>query len=192
MKKILILCATLIMLMVSVCSATPVRFFDGNVNDFVTLYNQMAQELNSHIKVDIKLYQSPFKNAAASYGNYTAYTCKVGNKDKKSPYITIFVDKSGYVAQVAVIGYIKDADVKSVHEKLFACAMGSCVVMSGLGSFDVEDYIGDVFPYALQKETDQYSMWSQHKKREIHIDTKLVGTWEKDKQYAVLFYATTD
>lgn len=194
MKKVLMLCATLIMLMGSVCSAAPTRVFDGGINDFVTLYNQLAQEFYSHMKVDAKLYQKPFKNATASYDNYTAYTCKVGNKDKMSPYITLMVDKSGYVAQAAIIGYIKDADVKSDHEKLFASTMAICVTMSGLDPHNVEDYVSDVFPLSIEKGEKQnsYSMWSEYKKREIHIDTKQNGMLDKYTQYIIHIYATTD
>lgn len=203
MKKILILCATLIMLMVSVCSATPVRFFDGNLNDFVTHYNHLAQELYNRENVDTKLYQRPFKNATLSDNKYTAYTCKVGNQDKMSPYITFYVDKSGYVSHLQIEGYAKDHSTESPHaipyiekspsEKLFILSIANCVQMTDFSSGVVYDYVISELPFALfYDEHNEYSDYNEDKKRGTHIDTKQIGTADKYKKCLVKIYADND
>ena len=205
MKKILVLCTALIMLMGSVCSASQVRFYDGNLNDFVTHYNNLAQEFYNREKIDAKLYQRPFKNATLSDNKYTAYTCKVGNVDKMSPYITFYVNKSGYVSHLQIEGYAKDHSTESPHakhyiekspnEKLFVSSIIICVQMTDFSSGVVYDYITSELPLALfYDEHNEYSDWSEHKKRGTHIDTKPSGIVDKNKKRLVVvkIYADND
>jgi len=188
MKKILMLCAALIMLMGSVCSASQVRVFDGTVNDFVTLYNQMAQEVYNHSKIDIKLYQRPIKNPVASYDSYTAYICKVGNVEKLPAYITFYVDKSGYIHQLDVTGFLNDLKTKSTTEKVFVGTLTLALTMAGVDEFHIDEWFMDGVSILLRDGNNEYSMPSL-KKRRIHVHSQQIGITGKNKQYGIRIFA---
>lgn len=192
MKKILILCVALVMLMGSVCSATPVRVFDGGVNDFVTLYNQMAQEVYNHSKIDMKLYQRPIKNPVASYDTYTAYMSKVGNTEKLPAYITLYVDKSGYIHQLYITGFLNDLKTKTTSEKMFVGTLTLALTMAGVDNFHIDEWFMDGVSMGLLEDgKNEYSMPSL-KKRRIHVHSQQVGIVGKNKQYGVRIFADSN
>lgn len=143
------------------------------------------------MKVDIKMHQFPFKNVTASYDDYTAYTGRVGSDDKLAPYITLYVDRSGYISHMVLQGYMKNLD-NSAPEKIFGGAMALCVMMCGVNNMELGDW-GLSAPEILFRGSGSTSkIWSSLKNKYIHVDSRMTGTVGKYRVYAVHIYGATE
>ena len=192
MKKIFLLCAIFTLLMSAVCSAAQVRAFDGGLNDFVQSYNQGAQTIYDNMGVDAKLYQHPVKNVTSYYGGYTAYTTKIGSEQKWAPYLTLFVDKSGYVSHMVMEGYIKNVNRTIGFQKIFSSSMTICMLLCGLNQEEIDSWVWNSANSTTEGDGANSRVWSSFKNKWIHIDSKKIGVIEKNKRFLFHIYATND